>query len=200
MNGCIAHQRGYHDIFISNDAYWGKWGARKERIKFISRSSAISDARMLPQLPTKSVASANSQDELRALDQQSRRFRPSASDEDPIRYMRQRFEYDCGHACLAMLGYDSYNMFPKGEQITSDNLHQIAGVKQVGGVVGQEETHDYSSPHIWNILAKEGAQHWVIRHKDSIYCPTVGVMNAAEYKQRYVAHVLQIFRVPVAKR
>ncbi len=110
----------------------------------------------------------------------------------------QKTNYDCGQTCLDMLGYDGNKMFP-GVEVSSSDLRSIPGAKDLTLPVGQEETLDYSYPHIWILLGKDkvaGAQHWVIRHGDKIYCPTVGVMDSKEYKNRYVAFILQIFVVP----
>ena len=115
-----------------------------------------------------------------------------------IKPMLQRSNYDCGQTALDMLGYDGHRMFPNGE-VSSSDLKSIQGAKEVTVPVGQEETLNYSTPHIWILLGKDkvaGAQHWVIRHEDKIYCPTVGTMDAQEYKNRYVAFILQEFVVP----
>lgn len=104
----------------------------------------------------------------------------------------------CGQTCLDMLGYDGHNMFPKNE-VSSSDLRSIPGAQEVTVPVGQEETLDYTYPHIWILLGKDkvaGAQHWVIKHGSKIYCPTVGAMNSDEYKNKYVAFILQEFVIP----
>ena len=86
--------------------------------------------------------------------------------------------------------------------MTSEDLRSIHGVVEVTVPVGDEETLDYSQPHIWTVLPKkQGRCHDVIRYGRTIYCPTLGIaMDADEYKQRYVAFVLQEFRIPWGKR
>jgi len=111
----------------------------------------------------------------------------------------QTSNFDCGQTCLDMLGYDGHNMFPKKE-VSSSDLLSIPGAQEVTVPVGQEETLNYTYPHIWILLGKDkvaGAQHWVIRHGNKIYCPTVGTMDFDEYKNKYVALILQEFVVPI---
>jgi len=100
-----------------------------------------------------------------------------------------------GQICLDMLGYDGQQLFP-GKTLCSNELRTIPGIKEVTVPVGQEETLDYSNPHIWFVLGKKGEQYWTIRHKDKIYCPTAGTMNFQEYKKQFVAFVLQQFLLP----
>lgn len=110
----------------------------------------------------------------------------------------QKYDYDCGQTCLEMLGYSGHKMFPNREVQTSD-LRSIPGAQEVTVPVGQEETLDYSIPHVWILLGKgsvAGVIHWVIRYKNRIYCPTLGEMNAQKYKQKYVAYILQEIIVP----
>lgn len=111
----------------------------------------------------------------------------------------QTSNFDCGQTCLDMLGYDGHNMFPKNE-VSSSDLRSIPGAQEVTVLTGQEETLDYTYPHIWILLGKDkvaGAQHWAIRHGNKIYCPTVGTMDSDEYKKKYVAFVLQEFVIPL---
>ena len=115
-----------------------------------------------------------------------------------IKPILQRSNYDCGQTCLDMLGYDGHGMFPN-EEVSSSDLRSIHGAREATVPIGQEETLDYSIPHIWILLGKDkvaGAQHWVIRHEDKIYCPTVGIMDAQDYKNSYVAFIMQEFAVP----
>ena len=110
----------------------------------------------------------------------------------------QSGNFDCGQTCLDMLGYDGHNMFPN-QEVSSSDLRSIPGAQEVTVPVGQEETLDYTYPHIWSLLGKDkvaGAQHWIIRYGDKIYCPTVGTVDAQEYKKGYVAFILQEFVVP----
>ena len=129
-------------------------------------------------------------------------------------------DYDCGHACLDMLGYDGHAMFPN-RMIGSNDILSIKGAVNVTVPVGQEETLDYSKPHIWHFLTKQGSmllaqilpnnytndelvaainavgnQHWAIRYEDTIHCPKIGVWRADDYKARFVGNVLQEFLVP----
>ena len=115
-----------------------------------------------------------------------------------IEHKFQESPFDCGQTCLDMLGYDGHHMFPNRE-VTSSDLRSIPEAQEVTVPCGKEETLDYTYPHIWILLGKDkvaGAQHWIIRHGDKIYCPTVGTIDAQEYKDRYVAFVLQQFVVP----
>lgn len=114
----------------------------------------------------------------------------------------QRYDYDCGHTVLDMLGYDGHNIFPKRAMKSSD-WESIPGVVEVTVPVGLEEQLDYSVPVIWTFLPKAQFQsgtsmHDVIRFGDKIYCPSVGVMDAEEYKEKYIAFVLQEYIVPPA--
>jgi hypothetical protein len=111
----------------------------------------------------------------------------------------QQKKYDCGQTVLDMLGYKGHEMYPN-QEIESRQLRKLSGVKEVTLPVGREEELDYNDPKVWIILGKgrvAGAQHWIIRHKNIIYCPTVGKMNALEYKSKYVSSVLQEFEIPV---
>lgn len=115
-----------------------------------------------------------------------------------IKQKLQRSNFDCGQTCLDMLGYDGHNMFPD-QELSSSDLRTILGAQEVTVPVGQEETQDYTYPHIWIVLGKDkvaGALHCVIRHGDKIYCPTVGTVVAQEYKKQYVAFILQGYVVP----
>ena len=117
-----------------------------------------------------------------------------------IKQQLQRYNYDCGHTCLDMLGFDGHNMF-NGREMTSEDMRSLPGTMEVTVPVGQEETIDYRIPHVWAILPKPEfaagtSAHFVIRHRDNIYCPSVGIVDSNEYKQNYVAFVLQEFLVP----
>ncbi len=115
-----------------------------------------------------------------------------------IKQKLQNSNFDCGQTCLDMLGYDGHELFPN-QEVSSFDLRSIPGAQEVTVPAGQEETLDYTYPHIWILLGKDkvaGAQHWIIRHGDNIYCPTVGTMDAKEYKKKYVAFILQEFVVP----
>lgn len=111
----------------------------------------------------------------------------------------QESNFDCGQTVLDMLGYKGHEMYP-GHEISSSELRDIPGAREVTLPVGREEELDYNYPKVWIILGKDkvaGANHWVIRHKGKIYCPTIGEMDAEEYKRRYVSFVLQEFEIPV---
>jgi hypothetical protein len=111
----------------------------------------------------------------------------------------QQSNFDCGQTVLDMLGYDGHKMFPNRE-ISSGDLRSIPGAEEVTLPVGREEELDYTYPKVWIFIGKgkvAGPNHWVIRHKEKIYCPSVGEMNAAEYKTKYVGFVLQEFDIPV---
>lgn len=111
----------------------------------------------------------------------------------------QESNFDCGQTVLDILGYKGHEMYP-GHEISSSKLRDIPGAREVTLPVGREEELDYNYPKVWIILGKDkvaGVNHWVIRHKDKIYCPTIGVMDAEEYKKRYVSFVLQEFEIPV---
>ena len=117
-----------------------------------------------------------------------------------IQQKLQETNYDCGQTCLEMLGYDGYGMF-NGREMDSNDFRSLQGVEEVTVPIGQEENLDYSFPHIWLILPKARfvsgtSAHFVIRHRDQIYCPRVGTVNYQEYKQKYVGFVLQEFLVP----
>ena len=115
-----------------------------------------------------------------------------------IKLKIQSSNYACGQTCLDMLGYDGHKMFP-GREVLSSDLRSIPGTREVTVPVGEEEKLDYSYPHIWILLGKgkeKVSPHMVIRHKDMIYCPTLGKMDAHKYKAQYVAAVLQEFIVP----
>lgn len=122
----------------------------------------------------------------------------SEKEELSVKQKFQKSNFDCGQTCLDMLGYDGHKMFPDHEIFSSD-LRSIPGAQEIMIPVGHEETLDYSYPHIWILLGKdrvEGARHWVIRHRDKIYCPTVGTMDSDEYKKKYIAFILQKFILP----
>lgn len=111
----------------------------------------------------------------------------------------QQGKFDCGQTVLDMLGYDGHGMFPTGE-VTSDMLRSIPGTKELTLPVGREEEIDYNYPKVWSVLGKgvvKGKMHWVIRHKETIYCPTRGVMSSKKFKKKYVAFILQEFEIPV---
>lgn len=120
-----------------------------------------------------------------------------------LKQLFQRSNYDCGHTCLEMLGYDGHEMF-SGREMTSKDMRSIPGAREVTVRIGQEETLDYAVPHVWSLLPKpefvaSTTAHFVIRYKDKIFCPSVGTLNSEEYKIKYVAFVLQEFIVPVNK-
>ena len=118
--------------------------------------------------------------------------------------INQKFQssiFDCGQTTLDMLGYDGHAMFPGGEMTASD-MRSIPGVREVTVPVGEEETLDYNIPHVWGIQPKPEiaafmSGHFVIRYKNKIYCPSVGTMDAQEYKERYIAYVFQEWVIPV---
>lgn len=122
-----------------------------------------------------------------------------AENEIVISTQLQKSNFDCGQTVLDMLGYKGHEMYPNNA-VTSDKLRSLPGAKEVTLPVGQEEELDYNYPKVWIILGKDkvaGAQHWIIRHRNRIYCPTIGKMDVREYKKRYVAFVLQEFEIPV---
>lgn len=120
-----------------------------------------------------------------------------------IKQQLQQDNYDCGHTCLDMLGYDGHRMF-SGKMMNSTDMSSLPGARDVTVPVGQEESLDYSHPHVWTILPKpdfaaQTAMHFVIRYNNKIFCPSVGTMDSQEYKEKYVAFVLQQFLVPINK-
>ena len=117
-----------------------------------------------------------------------------------LKQLFQKSNYDCGHTCLEMLGYNGHEMF-SGREMTSGDMRSIPGVREVTVPIGLEETLDYNLPHVWAILPKprfatRTSGHFVIRYKEKIFCPRVGTVDSKEYKKKYVAFVMQEFLVP----
>ena len=111
---------------------------------------------------------------------------------------RQESIFDCGQTVLDMLGYNGHEICPDHE-ISSRELLDIPGSRIILPTDREGEL-DYNYPKVLIILRKgkaAGAKHWVIRHKDKIYCPIDGVMEAEEYEKRCVSSVLQEFEIPV---
>ncbi len=114
----------------------------------------------------------------------------------------QKSDFDCGHTCLKMLGYD-IRQTVDGRGITTWDISGVPGFKLVRDIVGVDENINYDSPHLWLILGKDkvvGARHWVIRYKDKVYCPTLGEVDAKTYKEKYVAYVLNVYIAPFNER
>lgn len=123
----------------------------------------------------------------------------SSYDEEGIRLKvkYQMHDWDCGHACLKMLGHDGYSIFPEEKPISTKDLLSIEGAENNTLPVGRDEEIDYSKPHVIIILPKhDGPLHWAVRHNNTVYCPSVGEMPAKEYKSKHVAAVLQEIFIP----
>ena len=115
----------------------------------------------------------------------------------------QRHDYDCGHACLQMLGYDAYAMFRKKGRvkgINTDDLRSIPGTLELSNHEDDIAAYDYSYPLLLIFTGKgpiQGMTHWVIRYKNSIYCPGMGKMSVATYSKRFIDIVMQYFAIPL---
>ena len=78
----------------------------------------------------------------------------------------------------------------------------IPGSLSVGFRVGEEATLDYCYPHLLTILPKSnlttgaGNTHSVIRHRDKIYCPSLGLCDFAWYSENVIGHVVGVHLVP----
>ena len=114
--------------------------------------------------------------------------------EDGIMFNYQEYDYDCGHTCLDMLGYDGHNMFPGKKGLERKELLTIDKVKNVFLSV---DPKFFNIPHmiIVESIYYPEQQHWVVGYKDKIYCPSIGIKPVKEYS-RYV-WFFDFFEIPL---
>src|SRR5258708_4775293 len=117
-----------------------------------------------------------------------------------IKSILQRYDYDCGQACLCMLGFDAYKLFPKKKQgLSTSDLFTIPQAIELSSHDEDVKTYDYSFPILLIFTGKgpiDGLTHWVIRYKNWVFCPGAGKVKAATYFDQFVDHVFHYFAIP----
>ncbi len=118
--------------------------------------------------------------------------------DEKIRYIEQRFDYDCGQTCLDMLGYDGHKMFP-GRALTREELRSIEGVKEDYEIVLSETTH-FEEPYIFDVpgVRDPSQYHFILVHGNRVYCPSLGVFKIKKYL-RNIWSPRSAFQVPFAE-
>lgn len=116
-----------------------------------------------------------------------------------IRWQKQRGADDCGQTCLDMLGQRGHERFPTGKLSTAHLAKLVNVGKDVTVFDGQDDQWDYAVPHMVALEklgeAKE-PYHWVIKFRDLIICPTIGVMDALSYQRKYNYVLTVAFKIP----
>jgi hypothetical protein len=120
----------------------------------------------------------------------------------------QQSDFDCGQTVLDMLGYKGHEMFPS-DSVDISEIFSLPGCEYLGAQ-GDEESIDNEYPVVWIFIARwiEGksefsenaplsALHWVIRYRDDVYCPRLGKVSAAYYKEKVVSQIGGIYRLPL---
>ncbi|MBN2454574.1 hypothetical protein JXB11_03435 [Candidatus Woesearchaeota archaeon] len=107
----------------------------------------------------------------------------------------QQHDYDCGHTCFDMLGYDGHGMFPQRE-LELPEIARVPGVSRFELI-----TPDYcKQPIMWAIRATnkrgEHRDHLVVRHQDKIFCPSYGTFDFRNYISEFDVEVVERFSVP----
>lgn len=114
---------------------------------------------------------------------------------DEIKYQKQRFDYDCGHTCLDMLGYDGHGIFESPKGLSDEWI--MACIPNVQGVDPSLARNDnFESPHLLIIETRSG-YHCVLAYGDKIYCPQTGVWEASEFPSRLETRAM--LQIPFAK-
>lgn len=110
-----------------------------------------------------------------------------------IKLCKQHFNYDCGHACLRMLGYDAYRMFPQRQPLNTNDLASVPGARRVRMRVGDDDSLDFSitdGAYIISFIPRgkvlTDTGHWVVRDRDYIYCSRAGQLPQDVYKRKFV--------------
>ena len=126
--------------------------------------------------------------------------------DERIRYVKQRDDSDCGHACLCMLGYDGYQMFPRSRCIRVDKVAKIRVYKvakkfgytknQISLIELNNNTF-FEEPHFLTVMNQSGF-HAVIGFKDLIYCPSFGIFKIPDYTKYIYGLNTAGFPVPFA--
>jgi hypothetical protein len=112
-------------------------------------------------------------------DLQNRKKKKWPVGEDGIIFRYQEDSYDCGQTCLEMLGYEGHQMFPEKRGLREEELEKIDGVKTYEG-----DNFFFKIPCMistTNVFDEQ--RHWVIGHKDKIYCPTLGILPNKKYRK-----------------
>ncbi|HEB46942.1 MAG TPA: hypothetical protein ENI22_00550 [Candidatus Pacearchaeota archaeon] len=125
--------------------------------------------------------------------------RKPASNEK-IKYIEQKFDYDCGQTCLEMLGYDGHNMFPDKALIRED-LMSIVGVKEESYENIRSLIPSFpEEPCIFSVrmVADVPEYHWILVYENKVYCPSFGVFTIEEYLEN-IWSPLAAFQIPFAE-
>lgn len=112
-----------------------------------------------------------------------------------VRFVAQGDRWDCGPACLTMLGYPGYDQDYYWASYPGV-LAQMQGVREI--VPGTEAPD--RTPHMLVVRWPGRPQeHWVIAYRDSIYDPVGGVRSERQWAYSDSAVVVQELVVPFAK-
>lgn len=119
-----------------------------------------------------------------------------------LTYAKQKYDWDCGQACLKMLGYDSYRIFPNKEL---SPLELKAKIPNVIDMLGEKESYDlfFEKPMMFSIdIPWLDYGHWILCYKDKTYCPSLGVFYSKYYKEgfRRLAYQVPFFHEIVQKQ
>ena len=101
-----------------------------------------------------------------------------------IKLVKQESGHDCGHACLAMLlnkSLDEIKSQVKVKRVSSYHLKIYLSCKYENSYEMKLIGKDINLPEfgILNITFSGG--HWIIKEKNTIYCPHYGVVSFEKY-------------------
>jgi len=110
-----------------------------------------------------------------------------------LNFIKQKYDWDCGHACLKMLGYNSYNIFPDVDGINTNDLEErIPILKKLVRHDIDDFKYYFKIPTILVLRNsfKDEFSHMILAYKDKIYYPAYkfGVFKSEKYIINSVIH------------
>jgi hypothetical protein len=109
-----------------------------------------------------------------------------------LKYVKQKYDWDCGQACLRMLGYDSYNIFPSKALSSEELLKKIPNVIDMSGE-SESKKYFFEKPMMFSIdVPWQDDNHWILCYKDKTYCPSLGVFYSKYYRKGFKRFACQV--------